>query len=149
MGHGGVDSTRAGGSTLPPTPPLQSTPPHPTPPQQAVTLGTLRPRHQRPGSKRAHTHTHLHLHPHTHTHRNMHAHICFHGYMYGPSNEPVHTWMKQALKIKSAHTHTHTHREGTYAHTRIPIDQTRTQSYPLAPSIPTGPSPGCVIVLKI
>lgn len=50
LGHGRVDSTRAGGSTLPPPP---STPP---PPQQAVTLGTLRPRHQRPGSLHAHTH---------------------------------------------------------------------------------------------
>lgn len=53
LGLGRVDSTRAGGATLPPPR---------TPPQQAVTLGTLRPRHQRPGSRRVHIHTHLHLH---------------------------------------------------------------------------------------
>lgn len=51
LGHGGVDSTGAGGST-----------------QQAVTLGTLRPRHQRPASARAHICTH----PHTHSQKYAH-----------------------------------------------------------------------------
>ena len=60
----------------------------PPPPQQAVTLGTLRPHHQRPGSLHARTHTHTHTHTHSHMHTQKYA--CaqlLRECMYGPTSQ--------------------------------------------------------------
>lgn len=119
LGHGRVDSTRAGGSTLPP--PLDF-----TPPQQAVTLGTLRPRHQRPGSHRAHTHT------------QAASKLACTDPQTLKSNEHVHTRAEtNACPKITAHPYF------KYTHTHIPTDQTCTHFNH------AHPPPGSVIVLKI
>lgn len=67
LGHGRVDSTRAGGSTLTQPPPASS-----------------HIRHAPATASKARLTAHTNMHTHAHTH--IHSHSCFADWMYGPTD---------------------------------------------------------------